>query len=291
MGRIVDRLKLFAPSGEEYGVIKGDGWKVLREKINEAINEDGFLFVLIIGERGKGKSTLALNILQHIYGDAALVKHSIVFTPDDYDSLTQNSVKYDGLRAEDGRVKAILWDDIGLHFSTYQWFTPHARQRMIEFIENFQTVREDVAVLIGTVVEAEMLPPKLRSSANYMVDCVRRGKAKLFGYSRYLWLRKWKALGSIEWSKTEPELYQYYRKLKRRAHRAKERARIVSRTKLARIYAELLQSLSNIDFELLYGLGIVDKDGNITPFGEYVIRKAGLDTDYITEIINNLGEY
>ena len=143
------RIRLFGISEskeEEYGIIKGDGWGILRSKINEAVNEDGFLFILIIGERGKGKSTLALNILIHVYRDPSLVEKAIVFTTDDYDSLTQSS-SYKLLRAEDGRIKAIMWDDIGLHFSTYQWFTPHARQRMIEFIENFQTVREDLSLI------------------------------------------------------------------------------------------------------------------------------------------------
>ena len=240
-------------------------WKVLREKINEALSNDGFLFVMVVGERGKGKSTLGLNILKHVYGDNELVKKALVFSIDDFDSMTQGR-KYRELRLSDGRIAAVLWDDIGLHFSTYQWFTPHARQRMTEFIENFQTVREDVAVIIGTAVELEILPPKLRSAANYIIDCQRRGLGKLFGYSRYLWLRKWKVLGKIEWSKTEPQLYSYYKQLKRKAHRAKQKARIVSRTKLAKIYAELLRSLSNIDFELLYGLGIVDKDGNTYKF-------------------------
>lgn len=280
MGR--RRLRLFGPAGkeEEYNVVGGDGWELLKQKFREAIEEDGFVFVLIIGERGRGKSTLALNMLYNIYRDPGAVRRAIVFTPDDYDSLVQRG---DGLRAEDGRIKALLWDDMGLHFSTYQWFIPHQRQRMMEFIENFQTVREDIAVLIGTVVEAEMLPPKMRGTVNYMIDAQKRGRAKLFGNKRYLWFKTWKVIGEITWTKTEPELYQYYKQMKRRAHRAKERARIISRTKLARIYAELLQSLSDIDFELLYGLGIVDKDGQLTPFGEYVLKKAGIEPEELLE--------
>ena len=285
MGR---RLRLFGSreEGVEYGWVSGDGWQLLRNKIREAISDDGFLFVLIIGERGKGKSTLALNMLQKIYGSAEAVKRATIFTVDDYDSLVNSSD--DSLRAGDGRIKAILWDDMGLHFSTYQWFIPHARQRMVEFIENFQSVREDVAVIIGTVVEAEMLPPKMRGTANYMVDCTRRGRAKLFGYKRYLWFKTWKVIGELEWGKAEPELYMEYKRMKRRAHRAKEKARIVSRTKLAKIYAELLGSLSTVDLELLYGLGIVDKDGHVTPFGEYVLRKAGYDPeDYIARLLES----
>ncbi|MCE4601262.1 MAG: hypothetical protein F7C38_06845 [Desulfurococcales archaeon] len=272
------RLSLFGSSRSrsvEYNIVRGNGWRLLRDKIDEAIHEDGFLFVLIIGERGKGKSTLALNVLNWIYGgDAGRVKRATIFTIDDYDSIVN---KQDNLLSGgDGRIKALLWDDMGLHFSTYQWFIPHLRQRMTEFIENFQSVREDIAVLIGTVVEADMLPPKMRGTANYMVDCVRRGKAKLFGYKRYLWFKTWKVKGELEWTKADPNLYSYYKKMKKKAHRAKEKARIASRTKLAKIYADLLKSLSRVDVELLYGLGIVDKDNELTPFGEYVLAKAGL---------------
>ena len=267
----------------KYNTVQGDGWSIIKDKINEAVRDDGFLFVLIIGERGKGKSTLALNMLVNVYEDVEAVKRAIVFTPDDFDSLVQNPPS--NVVASDGRVKAILWDDIGLHFSTYQWFTPHARQRMQEFIENFQTVREDVAVIIGTAVEAEMLPPKLRGTTNNMIDMVRRGKGKVFGYKRYLWFKTWRVIGEITWTKTEPSLYQYYKAMKRKAHRAKEKARVISRTKLAKIYADLLKSLSpsHVDEELLYGLGIIDAWGNLTPFGEFVLSKAGLMLEDLLE--------
>jgi len=273
-------------SEEVYGLIEGNGWEKLRRRIREAIEEDGFLFILIIGERGKGKSTLALNIMQHIYGEERLVRNAVVFTPDDYDSLVFSRRRYRSLRADDGRIKAILWDDIGVHFSTYKWFTPHQRQRMIEFLEDFQAVREDVAVLVGTVVEEDMLPPKLRSAANYIVDCVKRGYGKVHGYTRVLWLKTWKVRGEIRWSKAEPGLYTWYRSMKRRAHRAKQRARTLTRTKLVKAYAEVLSSLDGeLDFETLYGLGIVNIRGEITPFGKVVLAKAGLDESYVEEIL------
>ena len=261
----------------EYNVVRGSGWRLLWERMREAIEDDGFVFILIIGERGRGKSSLAINMIYHIYGSAEAVRKSIVYTMDDYDTLVYD--RPHELLAWDGRIKAVLWDDMGLHFSAYQWFMPHQRQRLMEFMENFQSVREDIAVIIGTVVEAEMLPPKMRGTVNYMVDATRKGRAKLFGYKRYLWFKTWKVIGELEWTKTEPELYEYYKGMKRRAHRAKNKARIVSRTKLAKVYADLLKNISGIDEELLYGLGIIDKDNNPTPFGEYVLNKAGLDLD------------
>ncbi len=87
-----------------------------------------------------------------------------------------------------------------------------------------------------------MLPPKLRSAANYIVDMQRRGYGKLFGYSRYLWLRKWKSLGVVETGKAPGDLYEAYRALKRRAHRARRKARLVTFSKLAKAYAEVLKN-------------------------------------------------
>lgn len=263
-------------SNVEYGWIRGDGWALLRHRIDTAINEDGFLFVIIAGERGKGKSTLALNIAMHVYNNPELVEKSLAFTLDDYEYIVDKAGE---LRARDGRTKLIVWDDIGVHFSTYKWFSPHQRQKMIDFLENFQSVREEVAVLIGTVVEIEMLPPKLRTAANMIVDCQRRGQGKLFRYTRYLWLRKWKAVGTIEWGKTEESLYKRYRELKRLAHRARRKAKLVTFSKLAKIYAEVVKTLAEqgeVDLELLYGLGIVNKDGELTEFGYLVLKKAGL---------------
>jgi hypothetical protein len=257
----------------EYGWIRGDGLRYLLDKMAEAETRDGFVFVLIVGGRGKGKSRLALNLAARVVGEENVLD-ALVFTIDDFDSKVNEPPK--GLVAEDGRLRLLLWDDIGLHFSTYTWFTPHMRQRMQEFIENFQTVREDVAILIGTAVEVEILPPKLRSAANIIIDAQRRGRAKVFGYTRYLWFRKWKVVGEIEWGPAEPSLYEKYREMKRRAHRAKQRSRLLARTKLARAYLDVIHALmqnGGLDMETLYGLGIIDIRGRLTDFGKYVISR------------------
>ena len=257
----------------EYGWVRGSGLNYLLQKTLEAETRDGFVFIMIIGERGKGKSSLALNLAARLVGEENVID-ALVFTIDDFDSKV--SEPPEKLVAEDGRLKLLLWDDIGLHFSTYTWFTPHMRQRMQEFIENFQTVREDVAILIGTAVEVEILPPKLRSAANIMIDAQRRGKAKVFGYSRYLWFRKWKVVGEIEWGPSPPELYKQYREMKRRAHRAKQRSRLLARTKLAKAYLDVLRAMmqnGGLDLETLYGLGIIDIRGRLTDFGKYIISR------------------
>lgn len=272
-------------AAENYGWIHGDGWRLLRQRIENAIENDGFLFIIIAGERGKGKSSLALNIAQHVYGSRDLVLKSLVFTLDDYEYVVE---KREELKASDGRTKLVLWDDIGVHFSTFKWFTPLQRQKMIDFLEGFQSVREDVAVLLATVVEIEMLPPKMRAASNLVIDCVRRGRAKVFTYSRYMWFRKWKVIGEVEWGPAEPSLYNEYREMKRRAHRARRKARIISHSKLVKAYAEVVASLyanGELDFETMYGMGLVTKDGDLTSFGYLVLRKAGLEPEQVLEVV------
>lgn len=122
-----------------------------------------------------------------------------------------------------------------------------------------------------------------------MVDVYKRGKAKVFTHSRYLWLKRWKVVGEIEWTKCDADLYSYYKLLKRRAHLAKEKSRIVSRTKIAEVYAKVLSSMSEIDVDLLYGLGIVDLHGNITPFGEYVLKHANIPPEDVLELVRENG--
>ena len=281
MGRI---RRLFG-TGDEKPLVSGDGLKFLMDRFRSAVEEDGFIFVLIVGERGRGKSSLALNLGYLVYGSWEAVLKSLVFTVDDFDSKVSRRPRE--LLADDGRIRLLIWDDMGLHFSTYRWFVPHERQRMMEFVENFQTVREDTAILIATAVEPDILPPKIRNAANIIVDCYRRGKAKVYTYVRRLWLRTWKVVGEIEWSRSDAETYARYREMKRVAHRAKQKARILAKTKLVSAYAKVLESLMDrLDRELLYGLGIIDIDGNVTDFGKLVLRELGLDKEYIQKKVS-----
>jgi len=163
---------------------------------------------------------------------------------------------------------------------------------MIDFLENFQSIREDVAVFIATVVELDMLPVKLRNAANYLVDTQKRGWGKVYGYSRILWLKKWKYMGEIVWSKADPQLYEKYRELKRMAHRARRKARVITYTKLVKAYAEVIKALyekGELDVETLYGLGIIDKDYNITRFGILVLKRASLEPEIIQDLLVSEG--
>ena len=265
------------------GYLGGRGWELLSRKIRRAIEDDGFLFVLVIGERGLGKSSLGLNIASWVYGDPRLVIKSLAFTVDDYETIVE---KYRELRARDGRVKMILWDDVGVHFSSYRWFSPHQRQKLIDFIENFQSVREEVAFVLATVVEAEMLAPRLRQSVNLIIDVKGRGLGEIYRYNRSLWEKIWRRFDEIRWGPSPSDLYEEYRVLKRLAHKARRRSRLASMEKLATIYAKILEALGEdeMDFATLYGLGVINKDGVVTPFGRLVLDRAGIPESTIQAI-------
>ena len=222
---------------------------------------------------------MALNIARDFYRDERLVLKSLVFTVEDYESVVEREKK---LRASDGRTALIVWDDFGLHFSTYRWFSPLQRQKVIDFIENFQSVREEVAVLIATVVAPEMIPPKLRDDVNVLVQAKRRGYGIVVGYERTLWEKIWNKKYDIEWGPAPSSIYSRYRELKRLAHKARRKARVVSLSRIVEAYSKVLIDLyerGELDLETLYGLGILDKEGRVTRFGHLVLKRAGLEPE------------
>ena len=95
----------------------------LRDIINEAnkrIENDGWLLIAIVGEKGNGKSTLALYLLKQILQVEwkKVLKH-VIFTVHDYFNLPYKNL----IRDAYGRAKCIVWDDFALHSSVYRFMT------------------------------------------------------------------------------------------------------------------------------------------------------------------------
>lgn len=157
----------------------------LSDMVQEAIEMDGFLFIGVLGDKGLGKSVLALNLLYQILCDWNSVLKHVIFTIQDFGNLYTRS---DLIRHTDGRIKAIVWDDFALYTSSYGFTKRGEREQLIDFVEDFEVVREDVAVLIVTCATWEMIPPKLRDNAHVFINMVKKelgkfGLSKEVGYS------------------------------------------------------------------------------------------------------------
>ncbi len=237
--------------------------------IQNAIEKDGFLFIGILGEKGFGKSVTGLNLVYSVLGDWNKTLRHTIFTIQDYHNLPYRS---DLERHEDGRVKIILWDDFALHTSSYGFTKKGEREDLINFIEDFEVVREEVAVLVVTCATWDMIPPKLREQAHIFIQMTKRGYGEIWKKSRgWLFLRKdYKKIGEIQTEKIPDEIYNRYREMKRKAKRVKEKMAVLKKEERAKQLAEELNDEDWEDEELLIALGIKDLHGNLTGFGQLV---------------------
>ena len=243
----------------------------LQKYIDSAIRNDGFLFIGILGDKGFGKSVLGLILVNNVLQDwNKTLKHTI-FTIQDFSNLAYRS---DLVRYEDGRVKIILWDDFALYTSSYGFSKKGERELLINFIEDFEVIREDVAVLVVTCATWEMIPPKIREQPHILIQMTKRGKGEIFKKSRsWLFLRRdYKKIGEIQTRKIPDEIYNKYRELKRKAKRVKEKITVLKKEEKAKQLAEELKDEDWQDEEFLIALGVKDLHGNLTEFGKLVLR-------------------
>ncbi len=245
----------------------------LIEKIGEAIRDDGFLLIGITGERGRGKSVLGLNLLYEVLKDWDKVLKHTIFTIEDFQNLRH---RRDLERARDGRVKIALWDDFALHTSSYG-FMKGEGVKIADFIEEFEVVREYLAVLVITCATWEMVPPKIRSAPKILINMYSKGKGLILekeedSPASFL-KRVFRLGGKVKSQKIPDEVYQRYRMLKREAIEVKKAIMDLKREDDA---ARIAQSLREEDWDnhrYLKALGILDLHGNYTFFGEMVRRK------------------
>ncbi len=266
--------------------------KELFRAINSAIGNDGFLFIGILGDKGLGKSVAGINLLYEVLKDWDKTLKHIIFTINDFANL---GYRKDLERHEDGRVKIILWDDFALHTSSYGFSKKGERDQLVDFIEDFEVVREEVAVLVVTAATWEMIPPKLREAAHIFINMVKRGKGEVWAKRRsWLFLKKeFKKIGVIETEKIPEEVYNAYREMKRKAKKVKEKMSLLKQKEKAESLAEELTEEDWEDDLLLMALGIKDLHGNLTEFGKLVYRvwedktnKNGTDGFILAELFN-----
>lgn len=267
----------------QFNHITERGNEFIQKWIRRAIEADGFLLIGVYGDRGFGKSTLALNMVHSTFktlypekDDSELwdltIKH-LVFTIEDFTNACRRP---DIIKWEDGRVPILLWDDFALHTSSYGFLRGEGG-KIGEFLEDFQAVREDVAVVVLTCATPEMIPPKMREEPQIHIKMVKRGKGKVYvkedeeeGRTLFDKILVWRY--TISSSKVPDEWYSKYKALKKKAHEIKKKQRLIRVKEKAEELAEKIKEWEWKDELILSGYGIIDTFGNITGFGELVIR-------------------
>jgi len=143
--------------------------------IRKAIDLDEFQAFLLVGGKGHGKSTLSIKSVAFYFmaydglpcGEAYWEALSrVAFTGKD---LIQKIEDYGDI---------VIWDDAGLHGSTYFWFVEDLREYIIALNNWYDVARTDVKVVIASTPSKKKLPPTIRNDPEAILVRVRRHGVK-----------------------------------------------------------------------------------------------------------------
>lgn len=141
----------------------------------KAIELDEFQAFILVGGKGHGKSTLSIKSVAFYFmayegypcGEAYWEALSrIAFTGKD---LVTKIEDYGDI---------VIWDDAGLHGSTYFWFVEDLRDYIIALNNWYDVARTDVKVVIASTPTKKKLPPTIRNDPEAVLVRVRRHGVK-----------------------------------------------------------------------------------------------------------------
>ena len=255
------------------------------EELLDVAENDGFVFIVLEGAKGFGKSTAMLDFLYNVIslwtGEEGewvwdkVLRHT-VFTINDFWNLgNRNDLVrvYGDKPPVEGKNPALIigWDDMALHLSGQAYLRGEGAE-IGEFVEDFEAVREDVSILFGTVATFRKLPPSLRESGeiNIRIKMKERGYGIIYrieeskkDLDRFVWRK----IGEIYFRKIPEDIYNEYVKLKIKAKQVRKQKIILKKLEKAKELAEELTGEDWNDELKLIALGIKDIHGNWTDFG------------------------
>jgi len=140
--------------------------------IKKAYINYGFVSIMIAGDQGAGKTTLALKILHRVYdGDWSKVIEYTFLSPDDVLSTFDKSF------SKGERIPAILIDDVAIAFDKYSW----SNKSNILFAKIFNLARSLTSGIVFTSVETSDLYKWVRDKVMYSIWVTRLSESE----SRY----------------------------------------------------------------------------------------------------------
>ena len=161
----------------------------LMEQSIDAIKTDFFWFHCHWGLKGVEKSNsvlgFAFDLLKRLYPTWTAdklwywVKKLIVFDIPSYDATIEEALDSEVAYGQEGfkRVPFLIWDDMGLYFSKRRALTNDKRA----WLDEFDAVREELAILIATMPKPDKPQKGLREEYTHEIHWRKRG----YGWVEY----------------------------------------------------------------------------------------------------------
>ena len=141
-----------------FGLIK-DGW-TLEDYIVDAVRNGGYETILLWGVQGAGKSTRMLQMGYWVYKDWDAVLKSIVFKPSEFvKRLREVPLKT--------RIPCLLWDDIGVHYTSSTFRTNIQQYEAID--ATWAAIRTKCNAIILTIPLIDRLAKNIKDNVTFEV--------------------------------------------------------------------------------------------------------------------------
>lgn len=149
----------------EYGLIRLD--YTLQDYLIDAIENQGYETVAIQGVQGVKKSSRMLRMAHWIYNDWDAVLESIIFKPSEF---------VQRLRAipKGQRTPCLLWDDIGVHYSSSTFKTDIQQYQAID--SAWAAIRTKCNIIIVTIPLIDRLAKNIKDNVTFEVFIGRNQK-------------------------------------------------------------------------------------------------------------------
>lgn len=129
--------------------------------IRDAIENKGYLGIIVYGAQGYGKSTYALQLTHRILGSWEKVLNSLCFTIDEVNSYL----------SQEERQKILIWDDAGVHANKYIYYDEREKVKTLSGL--LDTIRTFLACLILTTPTPSKLLKPIRELPFYYAKIVQ----------------------------------------------------------------------------------------------------------------------
>ena len=181
--------------------------------MNAGIYDNKHNIIIIWGELGLGKSTLALQLLHWHYHDWDTCFKHVKFTFQEMRDAIKQAI------LQNKRIKAVIWDDLAVYFhrAAIQYMHPEVRS----FFSKYNFIRPYLGNLIITVPNIDFIPRPLLDFATADIYVTKRGhadfdRAKLirsFRSRHKSWTKNYDG-DDVEWTELPKEIYKRYEQIR-----------------------------------------------------------------------------
>jgi len=130
----------------------------LCQEFKRVIDKEGMCSVLVYGQKGIGKTTVAMLLAYEIYNDWDEVLDHLIFAPEEFSELLEQ-------HDEEERIPCLIFDDAGTWLNKYRYRS----HEIVAFCRLYDLMRSLVAVVIFTTPHPHNILKYIREDVDVFI--------------------------------------------------------------------------------------------------------------------------